>query len=647
MESAAQFLGDIATNSKVILKGTKDHVDGIIADLHAVGLKTTAEDAQSLATYLAQMKTGDGVDDRAMRQEKLMSWLFKLPLEPKSAVGSTLEHGVVQSLWDTLPNPCPGWTQHSGPQYRRADGSFNNLYEPRVGRAGEAYIRNVVSRRDQSKDLPSPEDVFEKLFRRRTPADGGFRKHPCGISANMFYMATLITHDLFNTDITNRFRNKTTSWNQEMQDSVRDKAGHCGKLHADVFADPRLDLKPPGVIAMALLWCRNHNWIAEQLLIESKDDPRFSAVPKNDDQQGLELLDEHLFQTARNINVGTFATVVLKDYVRMLLGINRENTTWTLPINQEFSPSTKNDIPKATGNQCSIEFNFIYRWHSAISVEDEQWIEGLFEDLEKRLGPNWMNNRLGSILPARIPAFVQERHDERASTDPRCRTYFALNPEVKRDPKTHKYPDAALADFIKRATESSAGAFGGRQVPNVFKDIEIMSIRHARELGVCTLNELRTLCNLRPYRTFSEMNDNEAIATALKDLYGDIADVELYRGLVAEQAKPRQEATGLCAGRTITYVILSDAVALVRGDRFLTTELNPYNLTKWGYDEIQPDNSWSFGNVLGDKLLNRHLGEENMPRDSIYTQYMFSTPEETTRNIKRFGMEKVYRETRL
>lgn len=98
MESAAQFLGDIATNSEVVLEGTKTHVDGLIADLHAVGLKTTAEDAQSLATYLAQMKTGDGVDDRMMRQEKLMSWLFKLPLKPKSAVGSTLEQGVMQSL---------------------------------------------------------------------------------------------------------------------------------------------------------------------------------------------------------------------------------------------------------------------------------------------------------------------------------------------------------------------------------------------------------------------------------------------------------------------------------------------------------------------------------------------------------------------
>ena len=113
---------------------------------------------------------------------------------------------------------------------------------------------------------------------------------------------------------------------------------------------------------MALLWCRNHNWIAEQLLIRTKADPRFANIPKNDVKKGLERLDEHLFQTARNINVWTFVTVVLKDYVRMLLGINRENTTWTLPINQEFSVTMKKDILKATGNQCSIEFNFIYCW---------------------------------------------------------------------------------------------------------------------------------------------------------------------------------------------------------------------------------------------------------------------------------------------
>jgi linoleate 10R-lipoxygenase len=156
---------------------------------------------------------------------------------------------------------------------------------------------------------------------------------------------------------------------------------------------------------MALLWCRNHNWIAEQLLIKSKDDARFAPVPRDDDKEALELLDEHLFQTARNINVGTFVTVVLKDYVRMLLGINRENTTWTLPTNQDFASSGK-EIPKAMGNQCSITFNFIYRWHSAISQEDEKWIGRPFEDLEKRLGPDWVDERLArDYLPVFQPLF--------------------------------------------------------------------------------------------------------------------------------------------------------------------------------------------------------------------------------------------------
>ncbi|KUL83108.1 hypothetical protein ZTR_11022 [Talaromyces verruculosus] len=323
------------------------------------------------------------------------------------------------------------------------------------------------------------------------------------------------------------------------------------KTHVDsIIADLRaVGLKTTAEDAQSL--ATNHNWIAEQLLIKSKDDPRFANIPKNDDKKGLEHLDKHLFQTARNINVGTFVTVVLKDYVRMLLEINRENTT-------------------------------------AISQEDEKWIEELFKDLEQRLGPDWMDKRLGSSLPARIPAFDQERDDkrrkERAPTDPRYRTYFALNLEVERDPQTHKYPDTALAHFIKRVRESSAGAFGGRQVPNVVKDIEIMGLRHAPTSR--TSSYTPALWENRPNH-------------------------------------------------------------LVRGDRFLTTELNPYNLTRWGYDETQANNRWSFGNVLGDKLLNRYLGEENMPRDSIYAQFMFSVPEETRRNIKKFGMENVYRETRV
>jgi hypothetical protein len=430
-----------------------------------------------------------------------------------------------------------------------------------------------------------------------------------------------------------------------MQDSVRDKAGGRGKLYPDVFSDARMGVQPPGLVAWALLWNRNHNWIAEQLLIHGKDDARFATIPSASDTEGTKLLDEHLFQTARLINGNTFVTAVLKDYVKQLLGVNREKTAWTLPIAADFSSLTEANIPEATGNQCSIEFNFIYRWHSALSQEDERWVNGLFQKLRSKKSAEELGEDQKDAVPT--SDLTREHHSRREQNDPRTRIYFPLDPDVRRDAKTQKFPDSALAGFINQATSYHAGAFGGRQVPAIFKSIEIDGIRHGRELGTCTLNELRRLCHLRPYRSFLEMNADPTISASLRSLYGHPENVELYPGLVAEQAKARQSGTGLCAGRTITYAILADAVALVRGDRFLTREWNEGNLTRWGFAETQADNNnLSFGNVLGDKLLNRHLGDELMPRDSVKTQYSFSVPEESIANVKAFGMGNLFRETR-
>ena len=56
-------------------------------------------------------------------------------------------------------------------------------------------------------------------------------------------------------------------------------------------------------------------------------------------------------------------------------------------------------------------------------------------------------------------------------------------------------------------------------------------------------------------------------------LYGHIDNLELHVGMQAEEAKPPIPGAGLCPGYTISRAILSDAVALVRGDPYLTTEL--------------------------------------------------------------------------
>jgi hypothetical protein len=55
-------------------------------------------------------------------------------------------------------------------------------------------------------------------------------------------------------------------------------------------------------------------------------------------------------------------------------------------------------------------------------------------------------------------------------------------------------------------------------------------------------------------------------------LYENIGNLELHVGLQAEEAKPPIPGAGLCPGYTTSRAILADAIALTRGDPFMTTE---------------------------------------------------------------------------
>lgn len=97
------------------------------------------------------------------------------------------------------------------------------------------------------------------------------------------------------------------------------------------------------------------------------------------------------------------------------------------------------------------------------------------------------------------------------------------------------------------------------------------------------------------------------MADHLRELYEHPDFVELYPGLVAEEAKkPMIPGVGIAPTFTISRAVLSDAVALVRGDRFYTVRVtfspvskgcanrlkidyHPKALTNWGYSEVQFD----------------------------------------------------------
>lgn len=103
------------------------------------------------------------------------------------------------------------------------------------------------------------------------------------------------------------------------------------------------------------------------------------------------------------------------------------------------------------------------------------------------------------------------------------------------------------------------------------KAIEMAGIGLARSWNVASLNEFRQYFGLKPHTKFEDICQDKSVASSLKALYGHVDYVELYPGLVAEDAKtPMEPGSGLCPGLTISQAILSDAVNLVRGDRFYT-----------------------------------------------------------------------------
>lgn len=145
------------------------------------------------------------------------------------------------------------------------------------------------------------------------------------------------------------------------------------------------------------------------------------------------------------------------------------------------------------------------------------------------------------------------------------------------------FADADLVSILTASIEDVAGSFGANRVPKILRSVEILGIIQARSWNLASLNEFREFAGLTKHATFEDINPDPEVAKRLKDLYDHPDYVELYPGLVAEKAKPPiSPGSGLCVNFTISYAILTDAVALVRGDRFYTADYTPKNLTNWG-----------------------------------------------------------------
>ncbi|KAL8388136.1 hypothetical protein RB595_009431 [Gaeumannomyces hyphopodioides] len=597
---------------------------GLADDIDKLGFK----DIDTLLIFLNSAVKGVN-DDQKFLLERLIQLLAKLP--PASREGKRLTDGLVNDLWDSLDHP-PVASLGKGFSFREPDGSKNNIHLPDLGAANTPYARSTKPLVFQNPNPPDPTTIFDTLLA-RDPAK--FRPHPNKISSMLFYLATIITHDIFQTSPKDYTINLTSSYldlsplygrNHDEQKAVR--AGKDGLLKPDTFSSKRVLGFPPGVGAFLIMFNRFHNYVVTQLA-KINEGGRFKRPATLDDTAAWEAYDNSLFQTGRLITCGLYVNIILGDYVRTILNLNRADTTWNLdPRTKEGKSLLSKPTPEAVGNQVSAEFNLIYRWHCTISERDDKWTTDAMR--EALGGKDPATAKMEEMVRA-LGMFERNIPDE-----PEKRTLAGLTRQ-----SDGAFDDNELVKILQESIEDVAGAFGPNHVPACMRAIEILGIKQSRTWNVATLNEFRQFIGLTPHDTFQHINPDPKICKILAQLYDSPDAVELYPGVMSEAAKPPiSPGSGLCPPYTTSRAILSDAVSLVRGDRFYTVDYTPRNITNWGFNEASTDKNVSWGHVAH-KLFFRAFPNHFLP-NSVYAHFPFVVPSENKLILEGLGAANKY-----
>ena len=326
-------------------------------------------------------------------------------------------------------------------------------------------------------------------------------------------------------------------------------------------------------------------------------------------------LDDDLFNTARLITCGIYVNISIHDYLRALMGFHQYKTTFTLDPRVAINDKDKKDsVSRGIGNQVTVEFNLLYRFHCAISLKDESYTEDVFREeygqyiedvvngwdkeksgmtLEQYLRANWDPKDM--TLTQFLEAVTKKgAADKKLPKQEPWQKEFGLErkgPHFSRSKITGLFDDQKMLGELERCMKDPISNFGPRNVPKSLRSVEILGILQARKWEIGTLNDFREFFGMKRHKTFEDLTKNEEIQHALRDLYDHPDKVELYPGVFCEgdsgmnlDPGPSDTVSALWAA------IFSDAITLVRSDRFYTVDWNTNSLTSWGMNEVTPNN---------------------------------------------------------
>ena len=490
--------------------------------------------------------------------------------------------------------------------FRTADGSWNNLANPKEGAAGTRFLRNVdlaATRPETGANLlrPNPREI-SRTFLTRSPEgmkevpflnllaapwiqfmNGDWINHgeivhngvirvplPEDDPARIRYGQEEMHVGRTQPDPTRTgdreeaaatFINEVTHWwdgsqiygsDQDTQNRLR--SGLDGKLRLEDNGTLPLDKKGieetgftrnwwVGLAMLHTLFAREHNAICEHLK---------AAYPGWDDNR--------LFNVARLINAAVMAKIHTVEWTPAILpnpALDAAlNANWYGLLTNMFhkgkARKTVADINVRNPELGGVVGNPIDKHGKAFGLTQE-FVE--IYRLHSLLPETLALRRLGnSAEPEHLPFQTSRQSGSRKITSRYSMSdlFFSFGTQ---------HPGAlVLNNYPRFMQELSVPGFP-------FFDMGTVDIVRARERGVPRYNEFRRQLGLNPITKFEDLTDDAEHVRKLKSVYGsDVEELDLLVGTLAEGHRP----TGFGFGETMFQIFILNATRRLQADRFYT-----------------------------------------------------------------------------
>jgi prostaglandin-endoperoxide synthase 2 len=260
--------------------------------------------------------------------------------------------------------------------------------------------------------------------------------------------------------------------------------------------------------------------------------------------------DERLFQTARNILIVLLIKVVIQEYINHIS-----------PYYFKFlaDPKPFRNERWYRQNWMAVEFNLLYRWHS--------------------------------LVPSLVSLDGQEL--------PMYQTMWNNDMVIQH----------GLGRLFEAASLQPAGQIGLLNTPSFLIDVDLKSVQLGRDARLKSYNDYRELCEFPRVTDFDQITGNPEAQDLLRQIYGNVDNIEFYVGLFAEDVRENSALPSLI-GRLVGVDAFSQALT----NPLLNEHIfNADTFTPLGMEIIESTRNLS-------EILHRNIPQPDRPFTVTMTQ---------------------------